>query len=143
MDRIVLDESLNGQEIGVPVGVEVELVLRENPTTGFRWNWDTPAGLVIDSERVPGGPRLGAGGIRRLSIRARRPGRHELRLRLVREWGEEPASELRFTLLVSEEPGATRTTGGTETVGDVRASGGTTGVGEGQDTTTNTTEETP
>ncbi len=103
MTHIVLDESHAGQEIDVPAGADVEILLKENPTTGFRWSWDAPSALEIESERLPGGPALGASGTRRLLIRPRQAGAHELWLRLTRRWNDEVARELRFTLLVGDQ----------------------------------------
>ncbi|MGV1046938.1 MAG: protease inhibitor I42 family protein [Solirubrobacterales bacterium] len=100
MSGVELDEGDAGGEIELIVGEEAEIVLVENATTGFRWSWDEAPGLETVAEREPpGGSTYGAAGRLRLRVVPRAAGRHELNLRLMREWNEEVARELRFTLL--------------------------------------------
>jgi inhibitor of cysteine peptidase len=99
MSVIQLEESDAGSEVGLKPGASAEILLAENPTTGFRWTWEERGDLEIAAEREPGGRAIGAAGWIRLRVRPLRVGRHELRLRLMREWSEEIARERRFTFL--------------------------------------------
>lgn len=99
-DQVSLDEGQAGSEIEVPVGAPVEIVLEENPSTGFRWNWGETGELEVRrGEWAAGGPGVGVAGRRRLSVRVTTEGRHELHLRLSRSWNDQVDRELRFTLL--------------------------------------------
>jgi len=63
------------------VGEELNVVLAENPTTGYRWHSEIDARTLQQTgDRYEGsaGPR-GAGGIRRLTFKVLRPGPVHLR----------------------------------------------------------------
>ena len=84
-----LTESDAGTEHSVDVGQELVVRLRENPTTGFRWDLSVPAdGLALDDDsydaEVPGRP--GSGGVRTFRLRATVPGTHRLGAALRRPW---------------------------------------------------------
>lgn len=94
MPGITLSEANNGQAIEIRRGDVVELQLRENPTTGFRWQVvradglvEEPAAVETHEARAPEPhPQIGAGGIRTFRFRARAPGTGRLELKLWREF---------------------------------------------------------
>jgi inhibitor of cysteine peptidase len=99
-----LTEANNGQAIRIRQGDTVELQLRENPTTGFRWQVVRADGLVEEAAAdkgreavVPGQhPQMGAGGVRAFRFRARTPGTGRLELKLWREFEGESSVVNRF-----------------------------------------------
>jgi inhibitor of cysteine peptidase len=84
----VFSASACGYIIDVPAGAPFVLELEENPTTGYRWDFEAEPGLDVLSSTFasaqPGG--AGGGGIRQLQLRADGPGQFYLRGRLVRSW---------------------------------------------------------
>ena len=57
--------SSNGSEIELKVGEKFEIILRENPTTGFRWNLISngePACTLLDDSFEPSSGSPGNGG---------------------------------------------------------------------------------
>ena len=55
---LLLNGSLNGSTIAVPLNTTLTLELPENPSTGYSWNLTTTPGLRIASdEYVPAAPR--------------------------------------------------------------------------------------
>jgi inhibitor of cysteine peptidase len=102
-----IDESFLDRTIRVPVGQVIELRLKENPTTGFRWSFaadGSPACAVVgDSfERRPGPP--GAGGAHAWRIKAVRAGTCHLELLYRRpfEPAAPPASSFALEVQVTE-----------------------------------------
>jgi inhibitor of cysteine peptidase len=105
MPEVTLTETDNGGAIEVRQGDVIDLQLRENPTTGFRWQVVRADGL--DEEPLaadatpqggePGQPRIGAGGVRTLRFRARAPGSGRLELKLWRAFEGESSVVDRFT----------------------------------------------
>ena len=56
------DASSHGSEIELKTGEKFEIVLRENPTTGFRWHLVSngePACTLLDNSFEPGKSREG------------------------------------------------------------------------------------
>jgi inhibitor of cysteine peptidase len=105
MPEVTLTEADNGRAIEIRRGDVIDLRLRENPTTGFRWQVVRADGL--DEEPVaadetpragePGQPQIGAGGVRTLRFRARSPGTGRLELKLWRAFEGDSSVVNRFT----------------------------------------------
>jgi len=79
----------------VSVGDEIAITLAENRTAGFQWSIDETTGgiTVVSSEFEPAADaRPGAGGRRRIVLRATHPGEGALRLRYQRSWEGEAGS---------------------------------------------------
>jgi predicted secreted protein len=94
---MTLDESANGTTIDLALGGEVELVLPENRTTGFRWRLRPPVAsscwvLEDDEFEPPVDSRLGRGGRHRWKLRAERAGACEIRIDYGRSWADGSAS---------------------------------------------------
>ena len=109
---VELTDAHSGGRVRVPAGAEVVLTLRENPTTGFRWQSEVSSEALTETGSTfatgaagapmeaadprPGGPvartgPVGAGGLRTFRFRADAPGVVRIRTRLVRPWQSEAA----------------------------------------------------
>ena len=98
---LTLDESANGQDVELGVGQELEVRLRENPTTGYQWSLTsgaTPAcRLIKDFPEAPGEAH-GGGRTRHWLFQGAQAGSGTIRLAWRRSW--EPQAVRTFTLLV-------------------------------------------
>jgi len=77
-----------GNSIDVEAGQVFAVELKENPTTGYRWEFEASPGLeVVSSSYIlnPGGG-AGGGGVRRVLLRADRQGEFALHGKLLRSW---------------------------------------------------------
>ena len=74
----------------------IVLSLPENPTTGYRWALEEVdeeiLGLKDSDFALSPDARIGGGGERRLSFRAKKAGIANVELKLVRSWEEERGS---------------------------------------------------
>jgi len=91
-----IDETWNGRQLDLSVGQRFDLSLPENPTTGFRWAFESnggPACALVSDAYVPSAGPPGAGGFHRWEFEATRDGHADLRLSYRRSWGQasEPA----------------------------------------------------
>ena len=71
------------------VGDELVVSLPENPTTGYRWQLDSPGSFLAvedDAFALPGRAGIGAAGTRLLTLRVTAAGRASLHLALRRDW---------------------------------------------------------
>ena len=79
----------SGEEVEAAPGDRIVIQIPENATTGYRWVvGDLPDALELAEDEFlpPGSQRLGAGGERRVTLVARRPGQARVRLRLEQPW---------------------------------------------------------
>jgi predicted secreted protein len=94
------------------VGDEVIFSLEENPSTGYRWDSDLPAGLAVDDEDfvepapVEGEERIGGQGRRRLyvSVTKGRDSRARFALRTPWDPEERPTAALDVAVDADERP---------------------------------------
>jgi inhibitor of cysteine peptidase len=89
-----VDERQNGRRVELAVGEELEVVLPENPTTGFRWRLQedgAPACALIEDRpgNAPGPP--GRAVSHAWLFRAARQGDVQIELALGRQWEPRPA----------------------------------------------------
>ena len=98
-DLLKLTEMGRGREVPVPAGVEVELVLPENPTTGLRWTLPDSASLeVISDTYAPAdGVAPGAASLRVLRLRLTGE-RAAIRLERRQAWEPDVAPEATFEI---------------------------------------------
>ncbi len=105
MASLVLAEADAGSTRDVKRGETVELRLRENPSTGYRWSIGIEPGdaaKIVASNSLPGTGGVGAAGSRAFEIVANRPGAVTVNAKLMRQWeGEGSVVERRsFALQV-------------------------------------------
>jgi len=86
---IRINESHNGQEVGLTVGEVLEITLFENQTTGFQWALKTRpesscTPIIDESEGMATPP--GKGGSHRWCFRAVRAGTEAIELEYRRPW---------------------------------------------------------
>jgi inhibitor of cysteine peptidase len=98
-----LDQRADGRDFRLGLGHQLELVLPENPTTGYRWylgETGSPAlALVQDRIDTAGGPP-GQGGSRHWVFKAVQPGNAEIRAVYRRSWESEGTGPRSFRMVV-------------------------------------------
>lgn len=99
----LLTEAENGRQVALRAGDELVVRLKENPTTGFRWQAVTVEGLEAAGAafQMAPAPQFGSGGLRELRFRVVSAGR--LELWLWREWEGESSVTSRFDVRVLVE----------------------------------------
>jgi predicted secreted protein len=100
---IRVDERSNGSSVALTRGAELEVVLAENPGTGYRWHVSrdpAPRCVAAGDKFVPGN-RPGAPGVHVWRWRAAQPGTAELAFELRRRWESKPARSFALRLIVS------------------------------------------
>jgi inhibitor of cysteine peptidase len=92
--------SDDGSTVVVGRGDTLEVVLPQNPSTGFRWEIDASPGLVVVEDRVlpPSSDHPGAAGERMFALRVDEPGVVLARLR--RPWEPVEAAARSYTVRV-------------------------------------------
>jgi inhibitor of cysteine peptidase len=84
-----ITEAHGGSEQHLTIGETFELRLGENPTTGYRWELESPGGPVLELVQdsfAPGEHAIGAGGERHWVFRAVQAGLARLELSQRRSW---------------------------------------------------------
>ena len=103
MSDVVLTEADAGSTRQVKRGETVELRLKENPSTGYRWTIDVEppgAATIAASSQEPGGSGLGANGVHVFEIAAKGSGAVTLSAKLWRSWEGEGAAVERKSFLL-------------------------------------------
>ncbi len=97
------DEKSAGQAVRLTLHEEFEIVLPENPTTGFRWKFIEEGAPVcrLVGDEFDAGRAPGAGGIHHWRFRAEQPGAGAIRMALGRSWRSAADPAKSFTLPVS------------------------------------------
>lgn len=103
MNSLIFTESTAGNRITVPTQQAFEIHLRENPTTGYRWQLDLDEGVALISRHfMPSRPDIsGAGGVRRFVLSVDRPGDFGIRAILRREWEPEGSAIERLEFYIT------------------------------------------
>lgn len=104
--QLVITETDNGTNISLENGSIFFLKLKENPTTGYSWEFNLSQGLnKISGEYYPANqpkeakhPLVGAGGIHLWEIKAVSEGSQQVRGIYKRPWEDETGKEEKFTL---------------------------------------------
>ncbi len=97
------DEHSNGSKIELNTGEKFEIILRENPTTGFRWNpisSGEPACKLLDNSFEIGGGSPGNGGSHSWQFQAVQEGHGEIEFAYRRSWEQAKPPAQSFTLSV-------------------------------------------
>ena len=107
-----LTKADKGRTLHLKSGDIVTVQLASNPTTGFQWEFGTPAldrkvvSLREDRFISPKGDLCGAPGKRSLSFQAEGPGRTDIRLIYVRPWEKNRPPAEEFSLSFEVEGGS-------------------------------------
>ena len=91
-----------GKEFQIAVGDALEIVLPENPTTGFRWKFQSKAERVwkVASDRFYPGSRPGERGLHRWVIEGTAAGRAEVSMVYSRSWTTDQPPAKSFTIAI-------------------------------------------
>lgn len=86
-----ITESANGKNVDLRVGQRFIIVLQENPTTGFQWQFvenGKPVALLDRDFFKASSRRLGSPGLHEWLFHAVSPGQAKIDMRLVRAWDQ-------------------------------------------------------
>lgn len=98
-----LDQRADGQEFRLGLGHQLELVLPENPTTGYRWHLretGSPALALVQDRLDRTGGRPGQGGSRHWVFKAVQSGNAAIRAVYRRAGESEDAAPRSFRIVV-------------------------------------------
>lgn len=98
---MILNDEDKGRNVEVEAHSLVSILLKENPTTGYRWMVETTGGLetVGDSfEKM--GSAIGAGGVRIFQFRSSSTGSYKVSIRKWRDWEGEGSIIDRFYVTI-------------------------------------------
>lgn len=93
-----------GTRVTATPGDRIVIRIPENATTGYQWQVEHVADpLELESSEMtpPAEAAPGAGGERRVVLRARRPGQARVALKLQRTWERKPTERFEFDVTVS------------------------------------------
>ena len=99
------DEHSNGSTIELNIGEEFKIILRENPTTGFRWNPDSsgePVCQLLDNSFELIDSSSGKGGRHSWHFQAVQEGVGKIEFAYRRSWeqGRPPAQSFSLSIYV-------------------------------------------
>ncbi len=100
---IQFDEHSNGSKIELNAGEEFKIILRENPSTGFRWNpifSGEPACTLLDNSFDLVGSSPGKGGSHSWHFQALQEGLGKIEFAYQRPWEQARPPAQSFTLSV-------------------------------------------
>jgi predicted secreted protein len=104
VEQVVADENQNGATVNVNRTAGITLNLKENPTTGYRWNLTVTPGLVIANDSyIPSdttGKLMGSGGTRVWEMNATGTGTQTIHAVYMRSWEPVTGNETAFSMTV-------------------------------------------
>jgi len=98
-----IDEHSNGSKIELSTGENFEIILRENPTTGYRWNPSSsgePACKLLDNSFYIDSGSPGNGGSHSWQFQAVKEGIGKIEFAYQRPWEQVKPPAQSFTLSV-------------------------------------------
>jgi len=106
---IMLKQSDSGKTVDAQVGEIIEVSLKENPSTGYRWAIDQGDGQIAqmhgtEYHRGTSANAMGAGGQRIFSFIMKRAGRVTVRLKLWQAWEGDTSVVERFDINIDVKP---------------------------------------
>jgi inhibitor of cysteine peptidase len=108
MSEVTVNEGQDGSSVEARPGDRVIVVLEENPTSGYRWDFDRLDRQLLElqgSDFVPADDsRLGGGGTRRVTLLVISTGSSHLALKLWRDWEGEGSVTRRFVVTIEARP---------------------------------------
>lgn len=102
-----LTEADNGRTVDIAVGDTVEITLRENATTGYRWaidRYDEQIADALGSEPHYQPNKIGAGGTVTFSFRGKTAGSGDIALKNWRHWEGDASVTSRFRIRLNVKP---------------------------------------
>jgi len=103
------DEQSNGRTLKLAAGELLEIVLGENPTTGYRWRFaetGAPTCTLVSDAYEPSGEGVpGQGGVHRWKIQAAEAGTCRIELVYQRPWDQNAHPRRTFRLQVEVRNG--------------------------------------
>lgn len=101
MAEIIVSETQNGGSVSAAAEDTIVIFLAENPTTGYRWQFDLPSGLTLVSDvSAPDSLAPGAGGKRKLCLTTSTPGEFFIQATMRRAWEVAAAPQSHFQVTV-------------------------------------------
>ena len=101
MSELVLTQTQSGIRISATPADVIVIRLAEHPTTGYRWQVENAAGLVlIGNDFTLSSSALGTGGERTFRFAVQQSGTAQIALSLRRPWEEDTAPPTRFEVTV-------------------------------------------
>jgi inhibitor of cysteine peptidase len=102
---ITIDQTFADRHLDLGVGEVIELRLKENRTTGYRWDFvsnGSPACAVVSDRSLASSDRMGQPGEHLWQLRGAEPGSCEIALRYARsfETDKPPAQSFRLHIQV-------------------------------------------
>jgi inhibitor of cysteine peptidase len=98
-----VNEAHNGSELEMGVGESLELRISENPTTGYRWQVQSPGNPVLhlmQESYEPAREGYGSGGVRCWVFRSVLAGIAHLELERRRSWERQAVETFKVTIRV-------------------------------------------
>jgi len=102
----VYTETASGTTIAAKVGDRITVTLKENPTTGYKWEMKLGPGLMLvigtffGPSFSPSPPVMGAGGTRTWVVKVDKPGSTTLTGIYARPWESASKSAASFSLTI-------------------------------------------
>jgi inhibitor of cysteine peptidase len=104
MTEYQLTQADNGKLIEVRTGNDIAIILKENPTTGYRWDIDEMSNEYIDQKPShyvqPKDIHVGGGGSITMTFTMKKPGTTRLALKLWRSWSKDSPPSERFAITI-------------------------------------------
>ena len=104
MNQIFVSQDDNNKTITAKLDDVITISLRENATTGYRWNSEGVDEKIIHMEEskysVPSDSAIGGGGTRTFEFRPRSLGTAKMHLSLKREWEKDMAPIDQFVIFI-------------------------------------------
>lgn len=107
---MLLTEENNNTTVAAHIGDMIEVLLSENPSTGYRWEvaaFDRSVVSAGESRFAPAAGGIGAGGTRHLAFLVRDAGTGRVELVLRRSWEPADAAIDRWSVTVVVRGGQT------------------------------------
>ena len=101
MPATILTDADNGAHVEARPTDEIVVRLRENPTTGFRWQIDQIVGPLLlagDSFELDSSPRIGTGGVHEFRFQANAAGSGSLAFKHWQSWEGDSSVTNRFSV---------------------------------------------
>jgi inhibitor of cysteine peptidase len=97
---MILNEQDFERTVKIEPGEVINIRLKENPTTGYRWRMETESEMQQMNDRFSTEETIGATGVHEFQFSSRNPGTYELRFKKWREWEGEGSVIDRFAVKI-------------------------------------------